>query len=389
MSLPGVTQFVANQIGKAQDINQQFAEAQRATLQFLSPQLAVSQVTGDQQGTPKIKSSQSNTPIVSRRNSADISGNTFLQGPRRYLNGWSKEQEDLMAEWADKAACYRWLHDRCEKKFSMLNMAFTIPVIVLSTLTGTANFAIGSLVNNDLDSQRYAQATIGCISLITGIISTVANFLRYAQGTESHRVAGIAWGKFQRQIAVELAIPHGERIDCMDFLKICRAELDRLIEQSPAIPDEVIAEFQKQFGEVKNIKKPEICHGLEHTRVFQDNASRLKQITSEAALTLLHKKRMLREEVVPDLNNIISSVVQKQIQDLSGAIVSLHDRAHTKRSSVLNILSDSQRKSNMSADMDYKKAARVKKVEEILQKGLEANDQGSDVHIEIIGSETT
>lgn len=383
MSLSGVTQFVANQIGKSQDINQQLAEAQRATLQFLSPQLSVSQVPNEQ---PQTRTSHPNTPIVSRRNSADLSGNTFLQGPRKYLNGWSKEQEDLMAEWADKAACYQWLHARCEKKYSQFNMAFTIPVIVLSTLTGTANFAIGSLVNNDLDSQRYAQATIGCISLITGIISTVANFLRYAQGTESHRVAAIAWGKFQRQIAVELAIPHGERIDCMDFLKICRAELDRLIEQSPAIPDEVIAEFQKEFGEVKNIKKPEICHGLEHTRVFQDNASRLKQITSEAALTLLHKKRMMREEIIPDLSHMIHTVVQKQIQDLSGAIVNLHDRAHNKRSSLVNILSESQRKSSMSADMDYKKASRVKKVEAMLQQGLEASDNGSDVHIEIIGS---
>ena len=38
--------------------------------------------------------------------------------PRRFLNGWTKEQERLMAEWSDIAMCYRWLHDRAEKHYS-------------------------------------------------------------------------------------------------------------------------------------------------------------------------------------------------------------------------------------------------------------------------------
>ena len=30
---------------------------------------------------------------------------------------WTKEQEALLAEWAEKASCYRWLHGRAEKKY--------------------------------------------------------------------------------------------------------------------------------------------------------------------------------------------------------------------------------------------------------------------------------
>ncbi len=164
-----------------------------------------------------------------------------------------------MAEWADKAGCYRWLHDRCEKKYSMMNMWITIPVIILSTLTGTANFALDGFVPaDDPDMKKYAQAAIGGVSIFAGILTTLGNFLRFAQGSEAHRVAGIAWGKFQRQIAVELAIAPKDRIDCMDFLKICRAELDRLIEQSPPVPDDVILEFKKEFEDKPNVKKPEI-----------------------------------------------------------------------------------------------------------------------------------
>jgi hypothetical protein len=38
--------------------------------------------------------------------------------PRRFLNGWTKEQERLMSEWSDIAMCYRWLHDRAEKYYN-------------------------------------------------------------------------------------------------------------------------------------------------------------------------------------------------------------------------------------------------------------------------------
>ena len=48
---------------------------------------------------------------------------------------WTLEQEELLAEWAEKAACYRWLHNKSEKQYRCRNYAFTIPVIILSTLT--------------------------------------------------------------------------------------------------------------------------------------------------------------------------------------------------------------------------------------------------------------
>jgi hypothetical protein len=258
----------------------------------------------------------------SRSNSVDLSGNPTSPARKKFLNGWAKEQENLMAEWADKAGCYRWLHDRCEKKFSSLNMSITIPVIILSTLTGTANFALGSFIPPDNPTlKNYVGAGIGVVSIFAGILTTLGNFLRYAQGSEAHRVAGISWGKFQRQIAVELAINPIERIDAMDFLKICRAELDRLIEQSPPIPDAIIAEFEKEFKNQPDIKKPEICHGLEHTRVFEDRGARLRMLSGEAALMLMHKKKAMREAIVPDLDRMIKKAVDQKIYDISGAVV--------------------------------------------------------------------
>ena len=40
---------------------------------------------------------------------------------KRFHNGWNKSLEVLVAEWADKANCYRWMHDKAGLMFSSSN----------------------------------------------------------------------------------------------------------------------------------------------------------------------------------------------------------------------------------------------------------------------------
>ena len=222
--------------------------------------------------------------------------------PKKFLNGWTPELDDLMAEWADKAACYRWMHERTEKIFSRNDRFITIPVIILSTLTGTANFGLNSIFGDNKSAASLATLAIGGVSIIAGIITTLGNFLRYAQGSEAHRVSSISWGKFNRLITVELRINPNERMDSMSFLKICRIELDRLIEQSPPIPDSVIAAFRNEFGSSVDVKKPDIAAAIEHTKAFKDNGARLKKMAAEAAIMIQQKKGVLRQLVVSDID---------------------------------------------------------------------------------------
>jgi len=246
--------------------------------------------------------------------------------PPRPNNGWTKEQEELMAGWSDIAACYRWMHDRCEKRMSANNMWITVPVIILSTLTGSASFVMNSLVGDNPTGQKYAQIGIGSVSIFTGILTTLGNFFRYAQNSESNRVASIAWGKFQRQIAVELALSPMERLDCSDFLGIARAELDRLIEQSPPIPDGIVVEFEKEFESVPALKRPDIAHGVEHTPIFKNTDSRLKQLAVDATVFMKQRRKVWNESISPDINMKVKEEVGKHVPDLLERIRSLEEK---------------------------------------------------------------
>lgn len=283
----------------------------------------------------------------------DASG-AIVRKPK-FHNGWTTEQEELMSKWADMGTCYRWLHDRCEKLFSKNNMSITIPVIILSTLTGTASVGLNTFVGEDPQAQKFGQIGIGIVSLIAGILTTLGNFLRYAQLTESHRVAGIAWGKFQRQIAVELSLHPNDRLDSMDFIKICRAELDRLIEQSPAIPDSIIEQFTKEFKNLPQLKRPDIAHGIEHTEAFKASNERMKVLAGEASLFLLHKKKLLKDEIIPDIDNRLTKIIDSKITTLKEELGTTNTVVNPIRSVPIPTANGTLPRTGSAVDHDWRK----------------------------------
>ena len=183
---------------------------------------------------------------------------------------WKHEHEHILSDWGDKAMCYRWLHSKSHVKFNRLNALYTIPVIVISTITGTANFAQDKFSGS---TRELVVMLIGSFNIIGGLIQTIQQFLKISEYNEAHRVSSIAWDKFNRNIKVELAKSPDERIPVAQMLKISKEEFDRLTETSPRIPEEIIKNFMKTGNKnkesFKDISKPEICGDLVSTKTFK------------------------------------------------------------------------------------------------------------------------
>lgn len=182
---------------------------------------------------------------------------------------WTVEHEKILTEWGDKAMCYKWLHSKSNSMYSRLNAWYTIPVIIISTLTGTANFAQERV---PVEYQNYFVMIVGAFNITAGIITTIQQFLKITQLNEAHRVSSISWDKFYRNIKIELAKHPSERMNVNHMIKICKEEYDRLMETSPSVPENIIKEFGKHFkGELfKKINKPDICDALIPTDEFRN-----------------------------------------------------------------------------------------------------------------------
>jgi hypothetical protein len=167
---------------------------------------------------------------------------------------WKKEQEQILKKWADKSLCFKMMHERSYKKYWCLNAWFNIPVIIISTITGTGNFASGSFGSGS----GYITFIIGGFNLFAGILATIATYTGVAQKLEAHRFSSVAWDKFSRKLQIELAKSRLDRLKAKDFIKQSAEEYDRLIEMSPILPNDIIrwftnmietGEFDEELGE--------------------------------------------------------------------------------------------------------------------------------------------
>ena len=66
-----------------------------------------------------------------------------------------------------------------------------MPVIILSTVTGFANVGLSEFVPSK--AMPVAQAIIGGVNLLAGVLGTLQSFLKVAETMESHRASGSAW----------------------------------------------------------------------------------------------------------------------------------------------------------------------------------------------------
>ena len=205
-------------------------------------------------------------------------------------NYWKEEEEDLLRQWADKAQCYQWLHLRSRDIYQKKNSWYTIPVIVISTFAGTANFAQDRFSE---ENRQYVAIGVGSLSIIAGIITTISQFLKVSELNEAHRVAALSWGKFYRTVKTEISRHPLDRECPSTVIKVNKEEFDRLVEISPPVPKKVIAEFNSKFKKLSDLTKPEICDSLIPTKAFD--------ITPEE-----------RETIINDLVKIDKKVKKKE-----------------------------------------------------------------------------
>lgn len=238
---------------------------------------------------------------------------------------WTEAHEEILIDWADKAMCYKWLHSKNYERYNRFNILFTIPVIIMSTVTGTANFAQDKI---PLDLRSYYSMIIGGINILAGIITTIQNFLKISQINEAHRVSAISWDKFYRKIKVELAKTTNERQSVEIYLKNCTEEYDRLMETSPTIDKKIIIKFKQTFqGKLlkdkngndmltesqttfKELSKPEICDSLESVRKSVYREKTKKEILTIKNETTIDANK--NNNVNKIVNNAFVEVVKRK-----------------------------------------------------------------------------
>ena len=244
---------------------------------------------------------------------------------------WHSQQENILKKWGEIGSSYRFMHDRAFLKYEAQNLRFALPVIILSTITGTANFAQASFPT---EWQSYVPLFAGFLNLSAGLITTIAQFLRVSELLEGHRAASIAYSKFSRNISVELSLPKDER-SCSgrDFIAKCRMELDRLIEQSPNVPLEIVKMFGKKFQHNAFVK-PDILE-ITGVEVYTDS-DKEKRLKEEYAMEQKTKELELIRRKSEYEQSLIKKIRDEEIKRQEHFEKKLQDKLTEAQSHFVN-----------------------------------------------------
>lgn len=124
-------------------------------------------------------------------------------------------------------------HYAAAKHFEECHRNLGVPVIVLSTIVGTAVFA-----SIESSPAEWAQALVGFLSLLAAILSGLQTFLGYSQLAEKHKRAAVNYSQLRRELDEFCAYPP-EKDERKPFLDTFRQRWDALEQEAPTIPDKV------------------------------------------------------------------------------------------------------------------------------------------------------
>lgn len=263
---------------------------------------------------------------------------------------WTDQIESLLSGWADTAAVYKWLHDKSHRKYKRKNKYLSIPTMVLSLITGSLGIGLQGYVPADYMS--IGQGALGGMGIFIGILQGLQTQFGWAQRSEKHLASCLGWGKLQRNIQIELAVEREFRKDADSFVKVCRMEYDRLTEQSPAIPSDVLEFFKIQF---KNKDKdelvlPDICDSIKHTKVYKaaiNNPDSLvpkyfgnneneeqdvqKELTEKIVKSALNDRIKELDEKMSGINQFKLASIGNKYIPLASQFQQQHPQQHTDR----------------------------------------------------------
>ena len=134
----------------------------------------------------------------------------------------------------------------------------------MSTVAGMGGIGATS---NGSSSIAYLGYVIAGLNIFTALLTSFQKFIMAAEKSETHATISREFAAFYRNIALELSLSPGDRMDCVELCKMCRNEYDRMMTVSPNVPQKIINQFKANFPHARH--KPDIANGLSDMHIWE------------------------------------------------------------------------------------------------------------------------
>ena len=221
---------------------------------------------------------------------------------------WSNQLEEYLKSISEKSMCLSILHKQSEKKYSNKAYYIDLPVIILSTICGSASLSARSLFGEE--NEKITSTTIGLLSLGAGLLNTINSYFAYGRRAENHKSSYLQYNKLSRFVMVQLGLPRLERIQAKELLKLINDDYNRLMEMSSNIDDDLIKKFKKKFKDYQTkIHFPNECNGLEEVIINNEIVSYSDYFIKPPRKPSVKIMKSVGKEAEGDIKELVNKIV--------------------------------------------------------------------------------
>ena len=148
--------------------------------------------------------------------------------------------EKLLTRWARRAQKVETAHHEAAAELARWNNGVGVCLVSLSTFVSAS--VITSLQQQPV---LWIKVVIGAASVLAAVLGGVQGFLRLGDQAERHRITGVRYGVFKREIEHKLAFPPEEGEEA--FVADLRLRWDTLAEECPAAPERVWKRVERRL----------------------------------------------------------------------------------------------------------------------------------------------
>lgn len=165
-----------------------------------------------------------------------------------------KNGYDLLRFWCTGIRTRQISHHRAAMRFKRVGRLLGIPVIILTTIVGTAVFtAISSPNGYSTELQIFA----GLFSMAAAVLSGLQTFLNYPELAERHQEAATKYGSLRREVQQALTVHPLDSFELKKILDNVNIQWTALEEKSPTIPQKIFeCVLEESPHEHKKIVRP-------------------------------------------------------------------------------------------------------------------------------------
>ena len=158
---------------------------------------------------------------------------------------WSRSEEKQIRKWNENCKLYRQLHRCAIRYYTHRENLLSVPILVLSAVTGTTGFATLSA-----QSQGVSIA-MGATGFLLTVLGAVRQHFKFHTHTATHMSTEISYARLITKIEGELCRPPERRTSPDVFLEDVAAEYERLLAAAQDIPVYCLNRFKRRQSSVR------------------------------------------------------------------------------------------------------------------------------------------